>query len=107
MEIKTFKLKKGTNINDLLKEGFKYSVDCKYLTKIIQLKGDIVLWLEVYLKDFSLNIEVLDDVFGQYYMPFYEYKDNKSTSFKYLDKIIEKYNYEMNNISIFESDCEV
>lgn len=102
MFINSYKLKESTTINDLLKDGFNYSVDCKYLSRWITLGRNIALWIKVSLKDFSATIEVLDDSFGQYYIPFYEYKNGEIKDFKLLNQIIEKYNNEMNNLGSFE-----
>ena len=35
--IKQFKLKENITIDELIKDGFSYSCDCKYLSKMIPL----------------------------------------------------------------------
>lgn len=102
MIIKDYKLKEKITIDSLIRDGFNYSVDCQYLSKVLTLKGSIVLWIKVYLKDFSLIIDVLDDDFGQYYTPFYDYKTNGDKVFKYLEEVVKRYNYEMDNMKSFE-----
>lgn len=103
--IKQFKLKKNVTINELIKDGFSYSCDCKYLSKIIPLKQTILAWIKVSLKDYNLSIDVIDDEYCQYYTPFYEYQSGGSKTFDYLEKVIDKYNYEISKLnSIVEDD---
>lgn len=102
MIINSYKLKNNISINDLLKEGFDYSCDRKYLTKTTTLNNSIILWIRIALKDFTTKIEVLDDEFCQYYIPFYEYQNKEIKSFKSLNKVIDKYNSEMNKLKCFE-----
>ena len=102
MKIKSYKLKKPVKIGRLLEDGFDYSVDCTCLTKYIQLKGSIHLSVRVYLRDYSVVIEVLDDDWCQYYIPFYEYKDNKIELFNFLEQVIKGYHGEMENMKSFE-----
>lgn len=102
MKIKDYKLKKPVNISNLLEDGFNYSTDCKFLSKYIQLKGSIYLSIRAYLKDYSVEIDILDDDWCQYYIPFYEYKDNKIKSFKFLEQIIKAYHMEMDSLKSFE-----
>lgn len=102
MKIKNYKLIKPVKIGRLLEDGFDYSVNCKYLTKYIQLKGSICLSVTMSLEDYSVEIEILDDDWCQYYIPFYEYKDNKIESFKFLEQVIERYHSEMEDMKSFE-----
>ena len=102
MKIENYKLIKPVKIGRLLEDGFEYSIDCTYLVKQIQLKDDISLSIKVRLKDYSTQIEVLDDDWCQYYIPFYEYKDNKIESFKILKQVIERYHSEMEDMNSFE-----
>lgn len=103
MNINKYKLKKGININYLINDGFKYSVDYKYVSKYITLKSSIKLWLKVRLSDFSLKIEILDIDYGQPYIPFYNYIENKDIEpFPFLKDVIEKYIYEIHSIKYLE-----
>lgn len=104
MAIKKFKLKENISINELLEDGFSYSCDCKYLSKILPLKQSIIVWLKVYLLDYTLKIEVLDDDFGQYYTPFYEYQSGENKTFDYLEKVIDRYNYKINKLNSIVED---
>lgn len=99
MDIKKFKLKENISINELLKDGFSYSCDSKYLSKVVPLKQNIIVWLKVSLLNYTLEIEVIDDDFGQYYTPFYKYQDKECKMFNFLKKIIDKYNYEMSRLN--------
>ena len=105
MAIKKFKLKENVSINELLEDGFSYSCDCKFLSKTILLNQSIIAWLKVSLKKYKLDIEVLDDDFCQYYTPFYEYQSGRSKTFDHLEKVIDRYNYEISKLnSIVEDD---
>ena len=104
MTIKNFKLKENISINELLEDGFSYSCDCKYLSKTLPLKESIIVWLKVYLLDYTLKIEVLDDDYGQYYTPFYNYQSGKRKTFDFLEKVIDKYNYEINKLNSIVED---
>ena len=99
MAIKKFKLKENVSINELLEDGFSYSCDCKYLSKIIPLKQTILAWIKVSLKDYNLSIDVIDDEYCQYYTPFYEYQSGRSKTFDYLEKVIDRYNYEISKLN--------
>lgn len=102
MNINIYKLKENTSINDLLKNGFDYSINRRYLVKVVKLKDTIILWVEVSLNDFTAKIAVLDDDYCQYYTPFYNYMDKKIKGFEFLNKVIDSYNCEMEKITCFE-----
>ena len=105
MAIKKFKLKENISINELLEDGFSYSCDCKFLSKTILLNQSIIAWLKVSLKNYKLDIEVLDDDFCQYYTPFYDYQDGNIKMFDFLKKVINGYNNELSKLnSIVEDD---
>lgn len=102
MKINKYELNKHIKVNDLLEEGFEYSADRKYLTKVLPLKDEIVLWIKISLKNFKAEIDVLDDDYCQYYIPFYYYGENKIKGFEFLYQVIEKYNYEMDKLKCFK-----
>lgn len=102
MVINKYKFKDGTSVNDLIADGFSYSLDTKYLTKFITLKSSIVLYLKIRLIDFELLIDVLDDDYCQPYCPFYDYMDGEIDIFPFLEKIIKTYNVEMDKLKSFE-----
>lgn len=97
--IKQFKLKENVTINELIKDGFSYSCDCKFLSKTILLNQSIIAWLKVSLKKYKLDIEVLDDDFCQYYTPFYDYQDGNIKMFDFLKKVINRYNNELSKLN--------
>lgn len=106
-KVKKYKLKENIKVNDILNNGFEYSVDCKYVTKFITLKGPIILYIKIpldniYSFDFYNNIDVLDDNFCQPYTPFYDNYNSDIVNNKYLTIIVNRYNEEMDKISIFE-----
>lgn len=92
--IKQFKLKENITIDELIKDGFSYSYDCKYLSKIIPLEQTVLAWIKVSLKDYSLSIDVIDDDYCQCYTPFYEYQEG------FLAKVINRYNYELSKSNV-------
>lgn len=98
--IKQFKLKENVTINELIKDGFSYSCDCKYLSKIIPLKQTILAWIKVSLKDYNLSIDVIDDEYCQCYTPFYEYQKGNNEVFDFLEKVINRYNYELSKSNV-------
>ena len=108
MKIKRYKIKPNTTINEVLNNGFKYSVDCKYLTKFVTLKNSIVLYIKIplsglYAFDDINNVDVLDDDFCQPYTPFYNnYDKDISVGNKFLIDVIKRYNEEMNKITFLE-----
>lgn len=105
MAIKKFKLKENISINELLEDGFSYGCNCKFLSKTILLNQSIIAWLKVSLKNYKLDIEVLDDDFCQYYAPFYDYQDGNIKMFDFLKKVINGYNNELSKLnSIVEDD---
>ena len=75
MKINQYKLKDNVTINDLLEDGFRYSVDMKFLSKSIYLKSPVSIWIKVSLTNLKATIEVLDDDWLQYYIPFYDYQE--------------------------------
>ena len=99
MAIKKFKLKENISINELLEDGFSYGCDCKFLSKTILLNQSIIAWLKVSLKNYKLDIEVLDDDFCQYYTPFYDYQDGNIKMFDFLKKVINRYNNELSKLN--------
>ena len=100
MAIKKFKLKENISINELLEDGFSYGCDCKFLSKTILLNQSIIAWLKVSLKNYKLDIEVLDDDFCQYYTPFYEYQEGSNKIFNFLAKVINIYNSELSKSNV-------
>lgn len=109
IKIKRYNIKEQVKIQDILDDGFNYSVDCKYLTKFTTLKESIVLCITIPLKDIcSFNdyddVDVLDDDFCQPYMPFYDNYKEENTSNNFLMNVVKRYNEEMDNIKIFKED---
>ena len=108
MKVKSYKIKEDTTIQSILDNGFKYSLDKKYLTKYIILKSDITLYIKIPLENILLfddinNIDVLDDDFCQPYTPFYNnYDKDISVGNKFLIDVIKRYNEEMNKITFLE-----
>ena len=98
--IKQFKLKENITIDELIKDGFSYSCDYKYLSKTIPLEQTILAWIKVSLKDYSLSIDVIDDDYCQYYTPFYEYQEGNNKVFDFLAKVINRYNYELSKSNV-------
>ena len=105
LTIKQFKLKENITIDELIKDGFSYSCDCKYLSKIIPLEQTILAWIKVSLKDYSLSIDVIDDDYCQYYTPFYEYQEGNNKVFDFLAKVINRYNYELSKSNVFVEEA--
>lgn len=106
-KIKKYKLKNDIKINDILNDGFEYSLNRRYLTKFTKLKGSIILYIsipleDIYSFDFYKNIDVLDDDFCQPYMPFYDNYCKDVDDDSYLGEVIRRYNDEMDCIGIFE-----
>lgn len=107
VKVKKYKLKNNLKIDDILSCGFEYSLDRKYLTKFVKLKGSIILYIKIplvslYSFDFYNDIDVLDDDFCQPYMPFYNSYDSEVNHKCYLMDVIHRYNEEMDSITIFE-----
>ena len=100
MAIKKFKLKENVSINELLEDGFSYSCNCKFLSKTILLNQSIIAWLKVSLKDYNLSIDVIDDEYCQCYTPFYEYQKGNNEVFDFLEKVINRYNYELSKSNV-------
>ena len=107
MKVKSYKIKEDTTIQKILDNGFKYSLDIKYLTKYIILKSDVALYIKIPLANVLLfddikNVDVLDEEFLQTYYPFYDRYEEDVTDHKFLIDVIAKYNEEMDKINIFE-----
>lgn len=107
MKVKSYKIKEDTTIQKILDNGFKYSLDKKYLTKYTTLKSDVVLYIKIPLTNILSfddidNIDVLDEEFLQTYYPFYDRYDEDVTDHKFLIDVIKRYNEEMDKINIFE-----
>lgn len=99
MKINKYKLKDNITIAELISDDFSYSYDHRYLTKIIDLRDSINIWIKVSLPDFTLSIEVLDEDFGQYYIPFYRYLEGeKLVANPFLVSIITSYNLNMSKL---------
>lgn len=107
MKVKSYKIKDDITIQNILDNGFEYSLDKKYLTKYIILKSDITLYIKIPLEnilsfDDIKNIDVLDEEFLQVYHPFYHRNKEDVTDHKFLIDVIARYNEEMDKINIFE-----
>lgn len=107
MKVKSYKIKEDTTIQKILGNGFEYSLDKKYLAKYIVLKSDITLYIKIPLTnilsfDDIKNVDVLDEEFLQTYYPFYDRYEEDVTDHKFLINVIERYNEEMDKISVFE-----
>lgn len=108
MRIKSYKIKENTTIQKILDNGFKYSINTKYLTKYIHLKSSIGLYVRIPLENiFSFNdlsnVDVLDDNFCQIYTPFFNsYDKDIDVGNKFLISVIERYNQEMDKITFLE-----
>ena len=108
MKINRYKIKFDTTINEILNNGFEYSVNYKCLTKFITLKNSIVLYIriplsEIYAFDDINNVDVLDDDFCQPYTPFYNnYDKDINVENKFLIDVVKRYNEEMNKITFLE-----
>lgn len=105
--IKQYKLTDNINVDDILNNGFKYHLNKRYLSKFITLKGSIILLItisldDIYSFDFYDNTDVLDDDFCQPYMPFYDNYNNDIVDSGYLADVVNRYNEELSNISIFK-----
>lgn len=108
MKVKSYKIKEDTTIQNILDNGFEYSLDKKYLTKYIILKSDIALYIKIPLANILLfddidNIDVLDEEFLQIYHPFYARQKEDISDHKFLIDVITRYNEEMDKINIFET----
>lgn len=107
MKVKSYKIKEDATIQNILDNGFEYSLDKKYLTKYIILKSDVVLYIKIPLVNILLfddvkDIDVLDEEFLQIYYPFYDRHKEDITDHKFLIDVITRYNKEMDKINIFE-----
>lgn len=107
MKVKSYKIKEDTTIQNILDNGFEYSLDKKYLTKYIILKSDVALYIKIPLVNILLfddinNIDVLDEEFLQIYHPFYARQKEDISDHKFLIDVIARYNEEMDKIKIFE-----
>lgn len=107
MKINKYKLKEKVAINDILDNGFEYSLDKKYLTKFKSLHDSITLTIkmplvDIYSFDFYNDVDILDEDFLQPYMPFYDNYNKDVIDRKFLKSLIKRYNEEMDEITIFE-----
>ena len=107
MNIKEYVLKEKISVNDLLQDGFNQAFDNKNkYYKCFGLKNDINVMIEVKVinrnnKIELLDIWILDDDFGQPYLPFYRLQKGEIECNPFLQQIVEEYNHKMSNIKCF------
>ena len=81
------------DINQLIMVGFKYNKTKDKLVLYKNLYKEIDLFIEISLYDFKYEEAVIDEDFGQYYMPFYEGMNNE-----YVNRSTEAYYIIMDNL---------
>ena len=97
--INNYELNDNVTVEKLLEIGFK-KIDNNILSYYYNLCDDIDLFLHIHQNkntisfNENVDVEVIDDSFGQYYQPFYDDK-----SFEYLNKVIKSYNNKMNELT--------
>ena len=107
MKINRYKLKDGITIDNLKKIGFsEYDNEGNVLKQnfhlIDEIEVDIIIPTDLVKFDDFKNIDILDMDFCQPYTPFYEYWNKEVTGFKFLEKVIKRYNEVMDSIGVFE-----
>ena len=116
-QIQRYKLKDGITKDDLIKCGFRpggsfiskdaVCMTCRWLTDSIELNigmpEDLSKW-----NDFDYVL-VLDDDSGQPYTPFYDFMNGRikeDNCFRFLKKVIDKYNKVMGSCPVLEETHE-
>lgn len=110
-KMKRFKVKDGVTKEDLIALGFReggtwIKQDAKlFVSKMLNNNISINIAFGDNIADWDdfINIDVLDEDWGQPYTPFYGDNYGKEISnFPYLENVIEKYNKVMSELGIFE-----